>query len=473
MYYWLLDTNFKIVAGIDKFQSMIWTEKYYDIGDFELYLPATEESVKLYTEAAEKHYYIIRSVDAKETLTDLQAMIIEEVKTDLYAKNGNFIIVKGSQLKNLLYRRCAIEKDISGNVQTVLRDLILNNVINPSDPDRQIPRIRLGDEISGINDIINYTLNGEYLSKICQMICKENDLGWDILLDYYNSEMKFVLNKGVERTQSQAGDVSTWNSPVVFSIKNQNLIRTTYDLDYENYRNIAIVRHEYEEYNKQTKQVDTIDNTRSVRSYKVDRRPIGLDRYELFLSENTTKIETTEDQVNLAVVNDSLDYKGRTELEKYRKKISVTGEIESNVVFKYGRHYFLGDTVSLRNEYNQVMDARITAVTISLTYNKNSTVPTFEIYNYLGKEEEDEDKLEDKNLRCGIMQDGSLVYRCATDGTLRKKAEGHKYSTRISADGRERVGIIIQNGNRVEVARHGTKSELYDDDKYSPYYQGG
>lgn len=473
MYYWLLDTDFKIVAGVDKFQSMIWTEKYYDIGDFELYLPATEESVKLYTEAAEKHYYIIRSEDAKKTLTDLSAMIVEEVKTDLYVKNGNFIIVKGSQLKKLLYRRCAVESEIAGNIQTALRELVYNNMIQPEDPDRQIPKLRLGDELSGITEIINYTLKGEYLSKICQSACKETNLGWDVLLDYYNSELKFVMTKGANRTQSQQGDVSTWNSPVVFSIKNQNLVRTTYDLDYENYRNIAMVKHDYEEYNKQKKQIELVKNNRVVRSYKIDRNPVGFDRYELSLTEDTTTIKNNDDKVQLAIINDQLDYKGRVELEKYKKKISVSGEIESNVVFKFDRDYYLGDLVSLRNEYNQIMDARITAVTISVSNTKNSVVPSFVIENYAGKEEEEKDKLKEDELRCATNQNGEIEYRCSTDGTLRKLATGHKYSSRVTANGSERLVVFIRDGVTVEDTRNSTKSELFDDDKYSPFYQGG
>lgn len=470
MYYWLLDTGFKIVAGVDKFQSMIWTEKYYDVGDFELYLPATEESVKLYSEAADKGYYIIRSSDAKDTLTDLSAMIVEEVKTDLYAKNGNFIIVKGSQLKKILDRRCAIEDEISGNVQTVLRNLVDSNAIHTSDTDRQIPSLRLGEETAGIDDLINYNLKGESLMKILQSVCRENKLGWDVLLDYYNANLKFVITKGTDRSQSQNGDVSTWNSPVVFSVKNQNLVRTTYDLDYENYKNVVMVKHDYEEYNKDSKSIELIQNNRVVKSYKVDRNPVGLDRHELSMVENTTKIRNSEEIVDVLSVADQLDYKARVELEKYKKKITVTGEIEANLVFKFGRHYFLGDLVSMRNEYNQVMDARITSVTMNLAYNKDSTVPSFEIENYAGKEEEEEDKLHDEDLRCALGPDGNVDYRRSSDGTLRKRDTGHKYSQRITAAREEREVSFIRDGQTVTDTRQSTKNELYDDEKYSEFY---
>lgn len=481
MYYWLLDTDFNIVAGIDKFQSMIWTEKYYDIGDFELYLPATEESVKLYSKAASNHYYIIRSEDADQTKVTydntgmlvpaasyMSIMIVEEVQTDLYVKNGNFIIVKGSQAKRILARRCAVESEISGDAQTVLRELVNGNAIIPSDPDRKIPRLDLGKELEDAEikmTVVNYALSGNYISDVCQSVCKENNLGWDIVLDYLHSKLLFVITKGKNRTQSQAGDVSSWNSPVTFSIKNQNLVRTTYNLDYENYKNIAIVRKDYEEYNKTKKSVDLIENYVVTKSYKIDRRPVGLDRYEIYLKEDAATIETTNDVINSGLLYDQMSYKGRIELEKYKKKVEVSGEIEPNVTFQFGRHYHLGDLVTIKNEYNQSMEARITSVTMSLAYNKNSTVPSFIIENYEGKEKDDEDKLKEHELRCVATSTGELVYRRSTDGTLRKINTGYKYSGRVTTTGE------VRETSRGE--RQCTKSELFDDEKYSQYYQGG
>ena len=38
MEYYILDNDLNVVEGIELFQSMIWTEKFYEAGDFELYL---------------------------------------------------------------------------------------------------------------------------------------------------------------------------------------------------------------------------------------------------------------------------------------------------------------------------------------------------------------------------------------------------------------------------------------------------
>lgn len=472
MRYYLLDQDFQIVDGVELFQSMIWTEKYYDIGDFELYLPATDENVKLYTDAAEKHYYLIRYEDTRRSdLTSIPAMMVDKVKTDLSVKNGKFIIVTGSQLKKVLYRRTAVDtKQLAGNIQTELRNLVTAEAIAPLNPDRAIPRLALGDIDASLNTsdmFINYTLKGEYISTIISTACKEKKLGWDIRIDFTNRECKFVLYSGKNRTQNQSGDKSRWNSPVTFSIKNQNLIKTNYEVDYENYRNIAVVKSEYEQYNKTTKAIDVIDASFEVKPYKLDRRPVGNDRYEIFIDQGTATVDDSGTEVDVLALNYKNTDKARSELDKYSRTIQVSAEVDNGVNFSYGEDYFLGDLVSIQNEFAQNMEGRVTSVTTTLSYNKNQTIPSFTIENYTGKIEDEKELLDPKDIR--MTADGD--YRCTTDGTLRKRATGYKFTGRITADGRERA--ISLSSSTYGDSRNCVKSELFDDSKYTQYYQGG
>lgn len=467
MLYYLLDQDFQIVDGVELFQSMIWTEKYYDIGDFELYLPATDENVKLYTEAAEKHYYLIRYADTRRSsLKSVPAMMVEKVKTDINVKNGKFIIVTGSQLKKVLYRRTAIQtRELAGNIQTELRNLVTADAIAPKDTTRAIPRLTLGDvnpELTGSDMVINYNLKGEYLSTIISTACKEKKLGWDVTIDITNRECNFVLYSGKNRTQSQSGDKSRWNSPVTFSIKNQNLIKTNYEVDYENYRNVAVVKSEYEQYNKTAKRTDTIDASLEVRPYKLDRNPVGHDRYEIFIDQGVETIQNENSEVDVLSLTAKNTDKARSELDKYSRTIHVSAEVDNGVNFSYGEDYFLGDLVSIQNEFAQNMEGRVTSVTTTLSYNKDQTIPSFTIENYTGKIEAEKELLNPKDVR--ITTSGDT--RCTTDGTIRKRATGHKFTGRITADGQERRTTYGDSRNCV-------KSELFDDSKYSTYYQGG
>ena len=46
--YYLLDTDLTIVDLIETYESMIWTLRYWEPGDFELYLPATEKTMNMF-----------------------------------------------------------------------------------------------------------------------------------------------------------------------------------------------------------------------------------------------------------------------------------------------------------------------------------------------------------------------------------------------------------------------------------------
>ena len=40
---YIADQNFQIVGIIDAPSSLIWAERYFEIGDFEIYVPATDD----------------------------------------------------------------------------------------------------------------------------------------------------------------------------------------------------------------------------------------------------------------------------------------------------------------------------------------------------------------------------------------------------------------------------------------------
>ena len=77
---YVLDSNFKKLDVVDAYESIIWTTRYYTSGDFELYLPATNEYVAL----LQKNRYLCREQDIVDDVYK-NVMIIKniEVKTDI------------------------------------------------------------------------------------------------------------------------------------------------------------------------------------------------------------------------------------------------------------------------------------------------------------------------------------------------------------------------------------------------------
>jgi hypothetical protein len=74
---YVFDRNLNLLGIIDEYVSIIWRPAYYDIGDFEIYMGATEKAVKLLSE----NNYVVRSsditVDGSGNTTYKNVMIIK------------------------------------------------------------------------------------------------------------------------------------------------------------------------------------------------------------------------------------------------------------------------------------------------------------------------------------------------------------------------------------------------------------
>lgn len=444
MRYYMINQDLELVDGIELFESMIWTEKFYDVGDFELYLPATEESVKLYTEAAKQHYYIIRAEDTA-TPTNLSAMEIENVQLDTSVKDMNKLIITGRQLKNILRRRIiAVNTSVAGPIQNEIRRLVTENAIHPVESTRSIPRLELGPVVEGMDEIIiNADGKGINLQTMITTLCKDRKVGWDIRIDFENQKLKFIMLNGMDRTQE-----------VIFSPDYDNLLKTSYSVDTDNYRNIAYVDADYIKVDEITGKAETINNTQVVKLYGSSAEATGLDRYELYIDGSSeagnTKDYTRSFQSNVLVT------KGRTELEKYKSTTDVSGEVVPDLSFKLNIDYFLGDLVKIRNQFGIEYDGRVTSVTSSLSAKKNSVIPSFTIENYTGKEAEKDTSIKDEESRCS--EDGT--YRADEIGYVRRLSTGIEETGRITEDG---YGRIDEDENNLIVS----KNEYYDDEKYN------
>ena len=91
---YVLNQAFEKIGVIDDYESIIWTTRYYEPGDFEIKIPAGSQNIGL----LEKDNYLIRYDD--ETV-----MIIERLNIITDVENGNFILAAGRCLKSILDRR--------------------------------------------------------------------------------------------------------------------------------------------------------------------------------------------------------------------------------------------------------------------------------------------------------------------------------------------------------------------------------
>lgn len=434
MKYYLVDKEFTIIDGIECYISMIWNNKYYETGDFELYLPATPKSAEMWTEAAKNGYYIIRADEYNDRHNkNMHGMIVQKVQTDYAVKDQDNLIITGPCLKGLLNQRIVYGKyDCTGKAEEELRKLVDMCAINPSDPDRRIPFLELG-EVNGIADMINTRLQGTYLNEACTTLCKTVKIGWDIVLDWSEKKFKFIVYKGVDRSYGQTGELSTINPYVVFSDDFNNLMKTTYKVDMSKFRNVAFVDAEYTKVDEQAKTSEVLQDPQVAKSPKGDKRASGFDRYETYVDGSQILSTSTQNAYkNIGYYESLLYYKGKKALEDTEIVTDMTGEVENNDTFVLDRDYRLGDLVSIINSYDQKLVCRVTSTIESLSRSKHSYIPTFTVETFTDKKEEEDKTIKDEEVRAVDGYDGE--YRVSETGEIRRVELGYEYCERAIED---------------------------------------
>lgn len=349
MQFYLLDTDLNIIEVIDTFKSVIWTTRYYEAGDFELYIPATQKMIDLF----KRDYYVVRDDDTT------QAMIIQNIQITTDVEEGNYLIITGKSLKSILGRRIVWRQTIiNGRVESGIRTLVNKNAINPDEPERKIDNLILGAEL-GLTDKMKSQYTGDNLEETIQGICKTYKIGYDIMLDLDEKQFIFILYKGADRSYNQ-----TANPYVVFSNDYENLLRTDYKTNSDDYKNVAKIAGEGEGNARKTTSVGAAT---------------GLNRYEMWV--DARDLSTNEGEVDELTYLSLLAEQGWAALAETTISEDMEGEVESNHTYKLNEDYFLGDVVEVVNEYGIAMTPRVTEVIESEDDTGHYTIPTFSTNN--------------------------------------------------------------------------------------------
>ena len=345
---YVFDRSLQMIGVIDAFTSLIWTTRYFESGDFELYLPASKENVALLQE----DYYLAREQDIHGSRLE-SVMIIRNTFLVTDVDEGDSLAVSGYDLKELLQRRVVWEQTtVSGKVEVAMRRILMENAIAPKLPERVIPGLKLSG-VNGFPEKMEKQVTGENLYDFLVATCKTYGLGWKIYVD--GTSFLFEMIKGVDRTYNQ-----TDHPPVIFSDEYDNLLSTSYQYHKDAYRNVALVAGEGEGTKRKTQIVGSAT---------------GMDRYELFVDARNTS--SNDGEIGDTEYQNILRESGVEALADCRKIENFEGEIESGTNFVFGKDYFLGDVVEVVNQYGIHGTPRITGVIESVDINGITTIPVY------------------------------------------------------------------------------------------------
>lgn len=348
----VLDPDFNVITILDAFKSLIWTDRYCECGDFELY---TEVNPSVMTYIKEDYYLVLRSSE--------KTMIVEDIEVETDTEQGDYVRITGRSLESILDRRIIWGlRSYNGNLQNCIQTLLNENVISPSIADRKIPGFIF--ETSTDPTITSLTIDkqwtGDNLYDVIVEICKEYEIGFKVTLNN-NNRFVFKLYNGTNRTYDQSD-----NPYVIFSPSFENLVNSNYYQSNANWKNITLIGGEGEGKD---------------RKYTTYGSGIGLQRRELFTDARDLQIHDydTDTDIPLAEYNAKLQARGKENLSDWIRIVTFEGEVEPTIMFIYGKDFFVGDIVQIENEYGITGETRIIEIVTSQDETGYSVYPTFEM----------------------------------------------------------------------------------------------
>ena len=347
----LLDSSLEAIGILDRYDSLIWNVKYCGYGDFEIYTSVVDEDLKILTSAA---YISIAESD--------RLMVVEEIAIRTHVEDGNYVTVSGRSIEAMLGRRIVLKMTtLKGALESAVRRLLTENVINPEDQSRKIDRVnyKVSTDPEILELLVDKQVTGSNLYDEIMNICENENLGFkmEVTPDY---EFEFSLYKGVDRSLAQ--DTLPY---VVFSPDFDNLINTDYRDSVINMRNVAYVAGEGEGSNRV---IVTIGDA------------VGPDRRELFVDARDLRSTNEDGQaITAAEYRINLTSRGEDKLLEYSHEKDFEGELEDLHTFRFETDYQLGDLVQIVNEYGINATARVSEITRVVDAEGYRLLPTFSI----------------------------------------------------------------------------------------------
>lgn len=326
MILYLLNDSFEKIRIIDSYTSIIWTTRYQEAGEFELYLPARDSNEFECGQFLQREDGRIMTIESVEFTTDEEA--------------GDYCTLTGKSIEQILSNRIVWNKSqLFGRVENSIYRIVDENLINADDSDRNISGLTCAKS-KGILTSGSFIYNGETLLDAIIAMCQTYNFGFRIIRS--NGTLTFEVYQGVNRSYTQ-----NENPYVIFSPDFDNLSKSTYTNEISNYKNVCLA---YSETDNGIKKMSSGTGT-------------GIHRRETFVDTGTES------------ANDVMQTKADEVLSSASKNEIFECEIEST--YEYQKDYFLGDIVQIQNEYGITAAAQIMEIIENDDESGYTCIPTF------------------------------------------------------------------------------------------------
>jgi hypothetical protein len=360
---YILDRLYRREQIVDDYESLVWAERFWPHGDFELVVQSTLQNINRFkpkTNLAIPGSKRVMMVETVEDTTDEEGRLV--------------LKLKGRSLEKILEDRIAF--GVLGALETnakwtlvgtpgqiarkIFHDICIEGILDPGDI---IPMVVEGlifpeDTIPEPTDEVIYEIDPVTVYKAIRDICEVYDLGFRLVRNMDRAELYWDVYAGSDRTSTQSVLPA-----VIFSEGLENLENTTELTSIAMYKNVAYVfspvGHEV------------------VYAAEVDPSVEGFERRVMVVRADDITDEIPE------LASQRMIQRGIEELAKNRRFSAFDGELDQNSRYVYDRDYFLGDLVELQNRTGAISVMRVTEQIFVSDREGVRSYPTLSIHSFV------------------------------------------------------------------------------------------
>lgn len=335
---YVLDKDINILGIFSVYEAIVWNQKWNEPGTFQAQFLFTKENNNLL-----QIENLLYKTDSSE------AGIITRKYLDIKEDGHEYIKIEGYMASRYLNRRIIWSKmTMTGTAEALMRQMVYEQVIAPSDSDRKISHIMLGDEHGYSGETIEKQITYDNLTTALTDLSQQSELGYRLTLDLTDKVFYFDVLQGTDRTLGT-------ESPCIFSRDFQNIYKQDYEDNNNNYRNVCLTGGKGED---------------AARILETVGSGAGLERYEMFYNASGL----SDKDLTTAQYRQQLAQKGSEELAKYYRVTSFESTINASKAMEYE----IGDYVTCYDtSWGITLNAQITEVENDLSKDENSVVLTF------------------------------------------------------------------------------------------------
>lgn len=366
---YILDSLLRRDTVVDSFESLIWTEKFSDTGEFELVVISTKENRSRF------------QADTKLACNVSNRIMVVETTEDTVDNDNRFVLnVKGRTLESMLENRVAnrvltntvtepkwvligLPQDI---VMKMFTDICVLGLLDQGDI---IPYVQPGnmyptDNIPWPTQIIRWEQEPAPLYDAIKKLCDLYDLGFRITRDGDSSKLYFNVYSGNDRTAAQNILPAVVFSPELDSLQNTTELRSI-----EKSKNVAYV---FSPAGALVVFPDAVNPDLD----GFERRVLMVNATDITQVQNP---DANNPLLTPAQINALLSARGKQELSKHRSFAAFDGELNQYNGNVYDVAYSLGDLITMRNVDGASNSMRVTEQIFVQDQNGERSYPTLTI----------------------------------------------------------------------------------------------